>query len=80
MLAGLSGELEGLGDGVHRAELRIERMQGRAGALDELLSSGALDGLTGDALEDELRQIAARGRIDEELQELNQRKTEGESS
>ena len=76
-LAGLSGELAGLGDGVHRAELKIERMQGRASALDELLQSGVLDGLTGDALEDELRQNDDRRQIDIEMQELAKQQEKG---
>jgi len=79
-LAGLSGELAGFGDGVHRAELKIERMQGRASALDDLLRSGVLDGLTGDALEDELRHTDDRRQIDEEMQKLTKQQQKGNES
>src|SRR5947209_8572587 len=50
-LAGLSGEITDLGTSIRRAEEKIERMQGRAVAIDELLSSGALENLSGDQIE-----------------------------
>src|SRR6516162_2981923 len=53
-LTGLSDEITGLGDSIRRAEEKIERMQGRAAALDELLSSGALENMSGDPIEEEL--------------------------
>jgi phage shock protein A len=49
-------------------------MQARAGAIDELLESGALDDLStgGDALDKELAQISSQGAVDAELAALKQ--------
>jgi phage shock protein A len=69
-LAGLSGELTDLGSAVHRAESKIERMQARASAIDQLLSSGALDDLSSDRIEDELRRQTDQQEIDQQLADL----------
>jgi phage shock protein A len=58
---GLSNELSGVGQTLQRAQDRIETMEARAGALDELMASGALTDYTsslgpGDDID---RQLAA---------------------
>src|SRR5579859_3978710 len=43
---GLSREMNDIGSSVQRAQDRIEQMQARSGALDELMDSGALEDFT----------------------------------
>lgn len=78
-LAGLSGEITGLGDSIRRAEEKIERMQGRAAALDELLSSGALENMSGDSIEEELHRHEDQEEVAKRLEQLKQQHTKGES-
>lgn len=78
-LAGLSGELTDLGAGIHRAEEKIERMQARATAIDQLLSSGALENLSGDHIEEELRRQSDQQEINERLEELKTRHKQGDT-
>lgn len=78
-LAGLSGELTDLGAGIHRAEEKIERMQARATAIDQLLSSGALENLSGDHIEEELRRHSDQHAIDERLEELKKQHKQGDT-
>ena len=47
-------------------------MQARAMAVDELLSSGALENLSGDQIEDELRRHTDQQEIDRRLEQLKQ--------
>src|SRR5882724_2759015 len=77
-LAGLSGELTDLGEGIHRAEEKIERMQARAIAIDQLLSDGALENLAGDQIEEELRRHSDQQAITERLEELKKQHQKGE--
>jgi phage shock protein A len=71
-LAGVSGELAELGLALGRAEEKTERLQARAGALDELIESGALDPPWGgaDALGQELRRLVSARDAEAELEEL----------
>ena len=78
-LAGLSGEITGLGDSIRRAEEKIERMQRRAAALDELLSSGALESLSGDPIEEELHRHEDQEEVAKRLEQLKQQNNKGES-
>ncbi|HEV7688256.1 MAG TPA: PspA/IM30 family protein [Acidimicrobiia bacterium] len=68
-LSGISGEMGDIGLAVQRAEDKTASMQARAGAIDELLASGALDDLSapGDRLEAELGHAIAASQIDAEL-------------
>ncbi|HEV7535258.1 MAG TPA: PspA/IM30 family protein [Acidimicrobiia bacterium] len=68
-LSGLSEEMGDVGLAVQRAEDKTASMQARAGAIDELLASGALDDLSmpGDRLEAELGHAIAASQIDAEL-------------
>jgi len=79
-LAGLSGELTDLGEGIHRAEEKIERMQARATAIDELLSSGTLENLSGDQIEEELHRHTDQIEITARLEELKKQSKKGESA
>lgn len=58
-VTGLSREMNDIGTTVQRAQDRIEQMQARAGALDELVESGAL--------EDYTLQLAGEDDIDRQL-------------
>lgn len=67
---GVSEELGDVSMAIQRAEDRTEQMNARAGALDELLASGALDDATGtskDSLTMELEQMAADSDVDRQL-------------
>ncbi len=68
-LSGVSEEMGDIGLAVQRAEDKTASMQARAGAIDELLASGALDDLSapGDRLEAELGHAIAASQIDAEL-------------
>ena len=45
-VSGISEEMGDIGMAMQRAQDKIEQMQARAGALDELLASGALEDAT----------------------------------
>ncbi len=70
-VTGISREMNDIGMAVERAQNRIEQMQARSGALDELIDSGALTDYTsqiggGDDIDRQLR--LARGDNDIEAQ------------
>jgi phage shock protein A len=67
-LAGLSGELTGIGAAVGRAEEKIDRMQARAAALDQLLAA--------ERVEEELERHTDQEEIEKKLAELKQAKGE----
>jgi phage shock protein A len=56
---GLSDEMSDIGAATQRAHDRIEQMQARAAAVEELVASGALDDLSAPGTSDLDRQIAA---------------------
>ncbi|HEV7861137.1 MAG TPA: PspA/IM30 family protein [Acidimicrobiia bacterium] len=68
-LSGISDEMGDIGAAVQRAEDKTLAMQSRAGAIDELLASGALDDLSTsrDALDAELGRAVASASVDAEL-------------
>jgi phage shock protein A len=55
-----------------RAENKVQTMQARAGAIDELLESGALDDLSvsGDVVDRELAAISSKSAVDADLERL----------
>jgi phage shock protein A len=57
---------------MQRAEDKVAQMQSRAGALDELMASGALDNLTqtSDRLEAELNRTSADVMVEAELSRI----------
>ncbi len=71
-LSGISEELGDIGLAVQRAEDKTATMQARAGAIDELLASGALDDLSTsrDALDAELGRAMATSEVEAELAKL----------
>jgi phage shock protein A len=52
---GISGQMSDIGTAIQRAQDRTEQLQARAGALDELMASGALEDADSPAAHDELR-------------------------
>ncbi len=70
--SGISEEMADVGLALQRAEDKTEQMRARAGALDELLESGALEDMTqtGDAIDRELSQVSAESEINAELEAL----------
>ena len=71
--SGISEEMGDVGLAVQRAEDRTQQMQARAGAIDELLASGALDDASGTAKDDitaELERMSSDTQVDRELARL----------
>ena len=69
-VAGIGEEMGDVGLAIQRAEDKTAQMQARAGAIDELLASGALDDPTGTAKDDitlELEQLASTSDVESEL-------------
>lgn len=71
-VSGVSEEMADVGLAVERAESKTETMRARAGAIDELLESGALTDVTDgrDAIDRELEQLSVAGGVDAELERL----------
>jgi phage shock protein A len=71
-LSGISDEMGDIGLAVQRAEDKTATLQARAGAIDELLASGALDDLSTsrDALDAELGRAVASSEVEAELAKL----------
>ena len=71
--SGISEEMGDVGMAIQRAEDKTAQMQARAGAIDELLASGALDDPTGTAKDDitlELEQLASTSEVENELAQM----------
>ena len=66
---GISSELGDVGLAIQRAEDRTAQMQARAGAMEELMATGALRDVTGgkDSLTVELERLAADSQVENEL-------------
>jgi phage shock protein A len=71
-VAGISEEMGDVGLAMHRAEDKVAQMQARAGAVDELMASGALEDLTQptDRLEAELGRAASESQVELQLARL----------
>ncbi len=71
-VTGISDEMGDLGRSMQRAEDRIQEMQARSSAIDELAASGALEDLsvTGDRIQAELDSAVADSQVDAELERL----------
>ena len=61
-----------VGMAMDRAENKVQTMQARAGAIDELLESGALDDLSvgGDVVDRELAAITSQSSVEADLERL----------
>jgi phage shock protein A len=71
-VTGISSSMGDAGQAMQRAQDKIESMQARAGAMDELLASGALTDLNRpvDDIQAELDKVAASSEVDNELAAL----------
>ncbi|HEY2354059.1 MAG TPA: PspA/IM30 family protein [Gaiellaceae bacterium] len=68
---GIGKGMADTGMAIQRAKDKTEEMQARAGAIDELTTSGALEDFSaGDQLTKELSQISASNQVDDELAKL----------
>lgn len=80
---GISEEMGDVGLAIQRAEDKTQQLQARAGAIDELLASGALDDPTGTAKDDiaaELDRISGGSDVELELQRMKAELAGGSSS
>lgn len=70
--AGISGSMADAGLALERAQQKVADMQARAGAIDELLASGALTDLTTDTdhIQAQLDKAASASQVDAELASL----------
>jgi phage shock protein A len=71
--AGISSELGDVGLAVQRAEDKTAQMPARAGAIDELVASGALEDVSStgkDNLTIELERMASQSQVDDELAKM----------
>ena len=71
--SGISEEMGDVGMAIQRAEDKTAQMQARAGALDELMASGALDNAVGghrDDIQSELEMMSASSDVERELSRL----------
>lgn len=70
--SGISNELGDVGLAVQRAEDKTQQLQARAGAIDELLASGALNDMTGskDSITLELERMASANEVDQMLESM----------
>jgi phage shock protein A len=71
--SGLSSELGDVGLAIQRAEDKTQQMQARAGAIDELLASGALDDATGtrkDSITIELERLASQSDVEQMIESM----------
>jgi phage shock protein A len=79
--SGVSEEMADVGMAIERAENKTETMRARAGAIDELLESGALTDLGDrrDPLDRELEQLTVSGGVDADLARLKAELGSGEA-
>jgi phage shock protein A len=77
---GISEEMGDVGMAIQRAEDKTAQMQARAGAIDELMASGALDDAVGgrrDDIQNELDMMSASSDVERELSRLKGELTTG---
>jgi phage shock protein A len=81
-VSGISEEMGDVGMAVQRAQDKTAQMQARAGAIDELMASGALDDVTAqpnDDIQRELDQMGSSHDVDRELARLKGELDQGEA-
>ncbi len=79
---GISEEMGDVGMAIQRAEDKTEQMKARAGALDELMASGALDDVVGgprDDIQAELDRMGGGRDVDSELARMKAELDQGEA-
>jgi phage shock protein A len=77
---GISEEMSDVGMAIQRAEDKTAQMQARAGALDELMASGALDDLVSgprDDIQAELDRMGTGQGVDRELEQMKRELSQG---
>jgi phage shock protein A len=81
-VAGIGEEMGDVGMAMQRAEDKVAQMQSRAGALDELMASGALDNLTmsNDRLQAELDRTSSDTMVEAELSRIKGELTGGSTT
>jgi phage shock protein A len=69
---GIGEQMADTGLAIQRAKEKTEQMQARASAVDELVTSGALDDFTSDKtdLDRQLAQISSQSQVDDELAKM----------
>ncbi len=80
--SGISEEMGDVGLAMQRAEDKTAQMQARAGAIDELLASGALDDPMGGGRDDitlELERMASTSQVELDLQRMKGQLTGGQA-
>jgi len=78
--SGISEELGDVGMAIQRAEDKTQSMQARAGAIDELMASGALEDATGtgkDSITAELERMASTSEVEDTLAAMKAELTGG---
>src|SRR3954452_12938208 len=73
--SGISEEMSDVGLAMQRAEDKTAQLQARAGAIDELLASGALDDASGTSKDDltlQLEQLSSGNDVELQLQQMKQ--------
>jgi phage shock protein A len=77
---GIGEQMADTGLAIQRAKDKTEAMTARAGAIDELVESGALEDFTSDQtqLDRELAQIASQSQVDSELEKMKAELGSGE--
>jgi phage shock protein A len=81
--SGISEEMGDVGMAIQRAEDKTEQLRARAGALDELMASGALDdpsGLAKDDIQAELDRLSGGSDVELELQRMKAELAGGSST
>ena len=70
--SGISEDMADVGMTMERAEDKVQTMQARAGAIDELLESGALDDLSagGDVVDREQAALSSQSAVEDDLARL----------
>jgi phage shock protein A len=79
---GIGEQMADTGLAIQRAKDKTEQMQARAGAIEELVESGALEDFTSDGqtqLDRELAQISSQSQVDDELAKMKSELGSGET-
>ncbi len=76
---GIGEHMADVGLAIQRAKDKTEEMQARAGAIDELTASGALEDYTaqGDDLDRQLAQVSESSQVDDELAQMKKELGQG---
>jgi len=81
-VTGVSEEMSDVGMAIDRAQNKTETMRARAGAIDELIESGALNDVTqtGDDIDRELQKLSLGAGVDSELEAMKRELGSGSSA